>query len=123
LQIEDYEPKKSLVISPTKLRQFYEEISIQEDTYPWIGTLDVQALSSNCRTDKSRNIPSTKRINIENLSRAQMPAPLHPKYSQRRTGYPCLDTSRFQEMDDADDTSTPKGRIRQAIYRRSRYAY
>lgn len=37
LQIEDYEPKKSLVISPAKLRQFYEDINIQEDTYPWTG--------------------------------------------------------------------------------------
>ncbi|KAE9982729.1 hypothetical protein BLS_005471 [Venturia inaequalis] len=33
--IEDYEPKKSLVISPTKLRQFYQDINVQEDTYPW----------------------------------------------------------------------------------------
>lgn len=43
-QIEDYEPKKSLVISPTKIRQFYEEIYIQEDTYPWTGKLNIQAL-------------------------------------------------------------------------------
>lgn len=35
LQVEDYEPKGSLVISPSKMLKFYEEANIQEEIYPW----------------------------------------------------------------------------------------
>jgi hypothetical protein len=34
-QIEDYEPKKTLVIAPSKLKQFYDDVKLQEETYPW----------------------------------------------------------------------------------------
>jgi hypothetical protein len=34
-QIEDYDPVKSLVISPTKMRRFYEETKLEDETYPW----------------------------------------------------------------------------------------
>jgi hypothetical protein len=33
--IDDYEPKKSLVITPAKLRKFYEEVKLSDETYPW----------------------------------------------------------------------------------------
>jgi len=33
--IEDYEPRKSLVISPAKMLRFYEEVSVRDETYPW----------------------------------------------------------------------------------------
>ena len=33
--IEDYEPKKSLVIPPAKLKKFYEDVKLADDTYPW----------------------------------------------------------------------------------------
>jgi hypothetical protein len=35
LQIENYDPKKSLVISPTKMRLFYEETKLEDEIYPW----------------------------------------------------------------------------------------
>jgi hypothetical protein len=34
-QIEDYEPKKSLVISPAKMLKFYEDVRLQDEIYPW----------------------------------------------------------------------------------------
>lgn len=33
--IEDYEPKNSLVITPTKLKKFYEDVRLDQETYPW----------------------------------------------------------------------------------------
>lgn len=33
--IEDYEPKKSLVITPSKMLQFYEQVKLQDEVYPW----------------------------------------------------------------------------------------
>lgn len=33
--IEDYEPKQSLVISPSKMARFYEEVKLQDEMYPW----------------------------------------------------------------------------------------
>ena len=36
-QVEDYEPKRSLVISPSKMLKFYEEVKIRDETYPWQG--------------------------------------------------------------------------------------
>ncbi|KAE8379918.1 hypothetical protein BDV26DRAFT_279988 [Aspergillus bertholletiae] len=33
--IEDYEPKNSLVILPTKLQKFYEDTKVPGDYYPW----------------------------------------------------------------------------------------
>lgn len=33
--IDDYEPKKSLVIAPAKLKKFYEDVKLDDDTYPW----------------------------------------------------------------------------------------
>ncbi|CAO2651054.1 Nn.00g093510.m01.CDS01 [Neocucurbitaria sp. VM-36] len=46
--IEDYEPKKSLVISPAKMLKFYEEVKIQDEIYPWqtiFGKLSYSSLS------------------------------------------------------------------------------
>jgi hypothetical protein len=34
-QVEDYEPKNSLVISPAKMLKFYEEVKLKDETYPW----------------------------------------------------------------------------------------
>jgi hypothetical protein len=34
-QVEDYEPKKSLVISPAKMLKFYEDVRLQDEIYPW----------------------------------------------------------------------------------------
>ncbi|KIX04060.1 uncharacterized protein Z518_07613 [Rhinocladiella mackenziei CBS 650.93] len=33
--IEDYEPKHSLVITPTKLQRYYEETKLANELYPW----------------------------------------------------------------------------------------
>jgi hypothetical protein len=33
--IDDYEPKKSLVITPAKLRKFYDDVKLPDETYPW----------------------------------------------------------------------------------------
>lgn len=35
LQVEDYEPKNSLVISPSKMLKFYTAVSIHDEIYPW----------------------------------------------------------------------------------------
>lgn len=46
--IEDYEPKKSLVISPAKMLRFYDEVKIRDETYPWqsiFGELSYATLS------------------------------------------------------------------------------
>lgn len=34
-QVEDYEPKRSLVIPPSKMLKFYEEVKLRDETYPW----------------------------------------------------------------------------------------
>lgn len=33
--IDDYEPKKSLVISPAKMLRFYNDVKLPEEIYPW----------------------------------------------------------------------------------------
>ncbi|KAF2463488.1 uncharacterized protein BDR25DRAFT_298052 [Lindgomyces ingoldianus] len=33
--IDDYEPKKSLVISPSKMLKFYNDVKLPEEIYPW----------------------------------------------------------------------------------------
>ncbi|PVH99254.1 hypothetical protein DM02DRAFT_438937 [Periconia macrospinosa] len=46
--IEDYEPKNSLVISPSKLMRFYQDVKIDEEIYPWdkiFGELPYSTLS------------------------------------------------------------------------------
>ncbi|KAF9698600.1 hypothetical protein EKO04_003498 [Ascochyta lentis] len=46
--IEDYEPKKSLVISPAKMQKFYEDVQVPDEIYPWqtiFGELSYSALS------------------------------------------------------------------------------
>ncbi|KAF1852154.1 uncharacterized protein K460DRAFT_351984 [Cucurbitaria berberidis CBS 394.84] len=46
--IEDYEPKKSLVISPSKMLKFYEEVKIKDEICPWqaiFGELSYSSLS------------------------------------------------------------------------------
>lgn len=34
-QVEDYEPKHSLVIAPSKMLKFYEEVKARDEIYPW----------------------------------------------------------------------------------------
>ncbi|KAH7090255.1 hypothetical protein FB567DRAFT_437322 [Paraphoma chrysanthemicola] len=46
--IEDYEPKRSLVITPAKMLKFYEEVKLRDEIYPWqtiFGKLSYSALS------------------------------------------------------------------------------
>ncbi|KAJ9605478.1 hypothetical protein H2200_010135 [Cladophialophora chaetospira] len=38
--IEDYEPKNSLVITPTKLQRYYEETKLSNELYPWKVVFD-----------------------------------------------------------------------------------
>lgn len=33
--VEDYEPKNSLVVTPTKMQKYYEATKISNETYPW----------------------------------------------------------------------------------------
>jgi hypothetical protein len=35
VQIEDYEPRKSLVIPPAKMQKFYEDVKVADEIYPW----------------------------------------------------------------------------------------
>ncbi|EXJ90854.1 hypothetical protein A1O1_03959 [Capronia coronata CBS 617.96] len=38
--IEDYEPKNSLVVTPTKLQRYYEETKLANEIYPWKVVFD-----------------------------------------------------------------------------------
>merc|ERR1711981_464444 len=52
--IDDYEPKKSLVIPPAKLKKFYEDVKLADDTYPWhnIFTLSNSSIAKIFRDKK-----------------------------------------------------------------------
>ncbi|KAH7116829.1 hypothetical protein B0J11DRAFT_102033 [Dendryphion nanum] len=46
--IDDYEPKRSLVITPAKMLKFYEDVKLPEEIYPWqkiFGELSYSTLS------------------------------------------------------------------------------
>ncbi|KAF2141374.1 uncharacterized protein K452DRAFT_319004 [Aplosporella prunicola CBS 121167] len=46
--ISDYEPKRSLVVTPVKMRKFYEEVLCEDETIPWdtiFGTLSNESIS------------------------------------------------------------------------------
>ncbi|KAF2829993.1 hypothetical protein CC86DRAFT_379481 [Ophiobolus disseminans] len=46
--VEDYEPKRSLVITPAKMLKFYEEVKLRDEIYPWdtiFGKLSYSSLS------------------------------------------------------------------------------
>jgi hypothetical protein len=47
-QVEDYEPKRSLVITPAKMLKFYEEVKLHDETYPWQG--ESRILYRSCAT-------------------------------------------------------------------------
>ena len=38
-QIEDYEPKRSLVVTPNKMVKFYADVRLPREAYPWSGKL------------------------------------------------------------------------------------
>ena len=40
LQIEDYEPSHSIVITPTKMVKYYDDVKLSNELYPWPSTLD-----------------------------------------------------------------------------------
>jgi hypothetical protein len=37
-QIESYEPKKSLVVTPDKMQRYYRDTHISKEPYPWHST-------------------------------------------------------------------------------------
>ncbi|EAT85127.2 hypothetical protein SNOG_07661 [Parastagonospora nodorum SN15] len=43
--VEDYEPKRSLVITPAKMLKFYEEVKLPDETYPWQEQPHIPALT------------------------------------------------------------------------------
>jgi hypothetical protein len=38
MQLENYEPKDSIVVGPRKMRKFYEQMKASQESYPWDGT-------------------------------------------------------------------------------------
>ena len=40
LQIEDYEPRHSIVITPTKMVKYYDDVKLSNELYPWPSTFD-----------------------------------------------------------------------------------
>ena len=38
LQIDDYEPRYSLVITPDKMVRYYKDVQLENELYPWSGT-------------------------------------------------------------------------------------
>lgn len=40
LQIEDYEPRHSIVITPTKMVKYYDAVKLSNELYPWPSTFD-----------------------------------------------------------------------------------
>ena len=45
-QIEDYEPRQSIVITPSKMQKYYEEVKLANEKYPWSSKLPL----STCRS-------------------------------------------------------------------------
>lgn len=35
MQIEDYEPRHSIVITPTKMVKYYDDVKLPNELYPW----------------------------------------------------------------------------------------
>lgn len=35
LQIEDYEPRHSIIITPAKMVKYYEIVKLKNELYPW----------------------------------------------------------------------------------------
>ena len=47
MQIEDYEPKHSLVVTPNKMVKYYEDVKLSHEIYPWSSTsepIDLQSI-------------------------------------------------------------------------------
>ena len=42
LQIEDYEPQHSIVITPTKMVKYYDDVKLSNELYPWSSTFDLR---------------------------------------------------------------------------------
>ncbi|EOD46420.1 hypothetical protein UCRNP2_6867 [Neofusicoccum parvum UCRNP2] len=69
--IDDYEPKHTLVVTPAKMRKFYEDTRTQDEIYPWstiFGTLSNSAISKMYRDlrcshhlvqEKTDEVPNT----------------------------------------------------------------
>jgi hypothetical protein len=34
-QVEDYEPRHSIVITPAKMVRYYENVKLRNESYPW----------------------------------------------------------------------------------------
>jgi hypothetical protein len=39
IQIEDYEPRHSIVITPNKMIKYYEDVKLVDELYPWSSML------------------------------------------------------------------------------------
>lgn len=44
LQIEDYEPCHSIVITPGKMIKYYEDVKLPNEIYPWSGKCETHLI-------------------------------------------------------------------------------
>jgi len=126
LQIDDYDPKNSLVISPTKMGRFYKETKLEDETYPWQSKFYTRANSPNINTvtDLNRsNLPPQPLLNCQDLPRPQMRAPPRARPPQRTAAHPQPDACGLREVDDIHDPSPPKPRIQPPGLRGARDAH
>lgn len=110
-KIEDYEPKKSLVISPAKMQKFYEDVKVPDEVYPWrsewnLGSVDYLPLTHTSNIWRII-LPSI----VKGLPKHALPASSYSRASCGVTFHPRSYPTRIRRLDDCHDFGVPRHRV------------
>jgi hypothetical protein len=103
-QVEDYEPKRSLVITPAKMLKFYEEVKLRDEIYPW-QSKKFELYSVWLLMFISHLWETILLGAVQNLSRPTMSTPSHSGAPRRAALHSCTYARWLPGMDDCNDSS------------------
>ncbi|KAK5139610.1 hypothetical protein LTR04_003451 [Oleoguttula sp. CCFEE 6159] len=125
--IQDYEPQNSIVVTPAKMLQFYNDVRLSDERYPWstiFGKLTNESISRLYRDlkcqqhlvqkqfDEAPSIPGLTPIGFECWMTTMLQA--HPDAEFERLGKAVQD----MPINNVDDTKHPKERFPKILSRR-----
>lgn len=121
--IDDYEPKKSLVITPAKLKKFYEDVKLADDTYPWhnVFTLSNSSIAKIYRDKKIEHFYVQENISDPPVIPALTPVGFQRWMTLHIQAHPGAEFERLQQavrdmpINNADN---PKERFPKELSRR-----
>ena len=107
MQIEDYEPRHSIVVTPSKMLKYYQDVKLPSEPYPWNRRLSMLTYDRILHTNLRSHLRPRYLKHIETVPSARMPTSPSARTQRREARNPWFDTRWIRALGHTFDTGKP----------------